>query len=112
MLLYQRPHPTMTSQSGAWKDEIDIIAYLAVMSNSAMISFTLTTFQNAGYSTVDTFWFFIMIQYITFALHYVRRILAERDNSVQIQISRSLFLEQKLIDKIPDFVSFIIYLKH
>jgi hypothetical protein len=104
MLLWRRPHPIMSSSVGAWKDVLDVIAVLAVLSNAAMVSFTLNTFQAFGYSTVEMFWFFIMIQYVTFALHYVRKTLMSRNKDIEIQLQRSDFIESKLIDKIPDLV--------
>lgn len=110
MLLWQRPHPIMSSSVGAWKDVLDVIAVLAVISNAAMVSFTLNTFQARGYSKVEYFWFFIMIQYVTFSLHYVRKTLISRDKSIEIQLLRSDFIESKLIDRIPDLVIFVLFL--
>ena len=52
MLLFQRPHPSVASHTGAWKDVFDVLAYMAVVSNAAMMCFSMSTFTDMGYDVV------------------------------------------------------------
>ena len=61
----------MCSHTGTWQAIFDLVVATAVVTNAAMIVFTMNLID--GFSTYRRFWIFIGFQWVVFAVQYVIR---------------------------------------
>jgi hypothetical protein len=80
---------------------MDLIIVAAVVTNGAMIVFTMQLVRD--YSTFTQFWVFIGFQWVLFFVQYViRAIIPDIPFEVEIQTDRADFLNRKIIEREPD----------
>lgn len=101
MNLTRRPWPMEAEDIGTWQDIMDLVIAAAVITNAALIVFTMKLVEM--YSVYTQFWIFVGFQWVVFSLQYcIRLIIPDIPMEVQIQKDRADYLNLKLIDKTPD----------
>lgn len=97
---YQRPVPQGTEDIGNWQAIFDFVSTFGVLSNGAIICFTMKAFN---YTQFGKAWVFIGFQWGILSLQYIIGVLIpDIPNDVVIQLERTEFIVSKLIDKVPD----------
>jgi anoctamin-10/anoctamin-7 len=101
LLLHQRPLPVMVEDIGAFQGIFTVIAACAVISNGAIMKFTMTTLHPLS---VDTqWWVFVGFQWVVFFILVVVAIaIPDESEALAIQKDRTEFLTSKIVDKIAD----------
>ena len=100
---HRRPQPRTAEDMGVWQDMIEIISFLSVVYNFALIFFT-------SHYLVDVAWeyrwiMFICVEHTMFVLKGVlSSIVEDVPEEVQMQLSRQDFLCSKVIDNLPDSI--------
>merc|ERR1719223_2661538 len=97
---YQRPVPQGTEDIGNWQAIFDFVSTFGVLSNGAIICFTMRSFH---YTTFGKAWVFIGFQWGLLSLQYIiGALIPDVPNDVVIQLERTEFIVSKLIDKVAD----------
>ena len=100
---HRRPQPRTAEDMGVWQEMIEIISFLSVVYNFALIFFT-------SHYLVDVAWeyrwiMFICVEHTMFVLKGVLgSIVEDVPEEVQMQLSRQDFLCSKVIDNLPDSI--------
>jgi anoctamin-10/anoctamin-7 len=98
---YQRPAPVGAQDIGTWQSIFSIISVAAVITNAALICFTMTVLHQ--YSLFGRVWIFIGFQWVLISIQYVTQaIIPDVPESVEIQLARTEFINDKVIEKVPD----------
>lgn len=96
--LWRRPWPQGAQDIGTWQSVFDLVIAAAVITNGAMIVFTMDLLND--YSTYNQFWIFIGFQWVVFTIQTVIRMsIPDTPYEVQIQIDRAKFMNSHLIFK-------------
>jgi len=97
----RRPWPAGAEDIGTWNDIIELMSYLAVIINGLIITYTGDFLINRTNAT--RFTIFIAYCHALFFFKYLIAILIDDTPSdVQVQIDRQIFIEEKVIKKVPD----------
>jgi len=99
---YQRPIPIPAEDIGSWQTIFTVMAVLAVISNAALICFTmdLNPPEMFKYKRV---WVFIGFQWVLIGLQFILvELIPDRPPKVDIQVRRQTFIVSKLIDFTED----------
>lgn len=99
--VYQRPIPKIAEDWGAWEHVFSVLSIVGVITNGALICFTMKTLD--GWSLSHRLWIFIGYQWTLFCLMYfISLIIPDESTEFKIQSERSQFIISKLIDRVPD----------
>jgi hypothetical protein len=99
--LHQRPLPVMVEDIGAFQGIYTLITLAAVISNSALMKFTMTVMDDVNNDT--QWWIFIGFQWVVFAiLIFAQYVIPDESDDIGIQKARTDWLVSKIIDFIPD----------
>jgi len=99
--IHQRPLPVGAEDIGTWQLIFTAIAGVSVVTNAALVFFTMTLFEDS--SPENRLWYFILFQYFVFSSLYLFAVLVpDVPEDVQIQLERTEFLVDKIIDKVAD----------
>jgi anoctamin-10/anoctamin-7 len=103
LFLHQRPMPVMVEDIGAFQGIFTVITMAAVISNGALMKFTMTVLNE---ESVDTqWWIFVGFQWVTFAiLGMAMFVIGDESEALDIQKDRTEYIISKLIDKVGDDV--------
>jgi anoctamin-10/anoctamin-7 len=94
----RRPWPRGAQDIGTWQAVFDIVIAAAVVTNAALIVFTMNL--SGSDNTFTQFWIFIGFQWIVFVTQYViRALIPDLPFEVEIQRDRADFMNRKLIMK-------------
>ena len=97
----QRPFPTGAEDIGTWQSIFDVIISAAIVTNSALIVFTMQLLND--YSLRQQFWIFIGFQWVLFTMMYAfSTLIPDMPHSVEVQLERQAYLENKLVMMTPD----------
>lgn len=97
---YQRPIPKGAEDIGSWQSIFAIISMCAVITNGALICFTMTVLD---YSAFGKAWIFIGFQWAMISIQYIiAAIIPDKPMDVVIQEARTTFIVSKLIEKVAD----------
>jgi len=99
---FQRPIPMAAEDIGSWQTIFTFMAVIAVISNAALICFTMDLHppQMLKYKRV---WVFIGFQWVLIGLQFILvELIPDRPPKVDIQIRRQAFIVSKLIDFTED----------
>lgn len=98
---YQRPIPVGAQDIGTWLDVFYLIAIAGVITNSALICFTMSLLWD--YSFQFRLWIFIGFQWCVLGLQYITQlIIPDIPEEVEMQIQRAEFMKEKILDKEHD----------
>lgn len=102
--IYQRPNLRSKERIGAWQEILDIMSFLAVVTNASIIVFTMHYFddekENYG------FWFYIIFQWVLLGFQMgIRVVIPDVPPEVIIQGARQKILVERAIYKIPGKVA-------
>jgi len=101
MNLYQRPVPMMCEDIGAFQQIFTVIAACSVISNAALMKFTLTVLND--FSQFNQWWIFVGFQWVMFAVMVgIEASIEDVAEEVKVQRQRAKYLEAKLIDHVGD----------
>jgi len=96
--LSRRPIPMRANSIGTWQDMLEFVVSASIITNGALIVFTLKLLR--PYSTGTRYWIFIGFMWMMFSLQYLmRQAFADIPLEVQIQISRQKHLVSRVINK-------------
>jgi hypothetical protein len=103
LFLHQRPMPVMVEDIGAFQGIFTCITMAAVISNGALMKFTMTVLNQ---EPVDTqWWIFVGFQWVTFGILGMSMFLiGDESTALDIQKDRTDYIISKLIDKVGDDV--------
>ena len=97
----RRPEPRSCEDIGTWYYILEVIAYAAVVTNSALVAFTGTWALN--YTYTSRIWIFLAM---AAGLMYIKYLVAEwvpdTPREVEIQLARQKFFISKIVDNVPD----------
>lgn len=97
----RRPWPSNVEDIGTFQSVLDLMIAAAVVTNGALISFTMPVLD--GYSQSVRFWVFIGFMWVVFSAQYViRAAIPDEPTSVLIQTERTQLYEDKLIKRLID----------
>lgn len=97
---YRRPIPQGTEDIGNWQGIFDFISTFGVLTNGAIICFTMKAFH---YTHFGKAWVFIGFQWGMLSLQYIiGALIPDTPSDVVIQLERTQFIVSKLIDKTSD----------
>lgn len=100
---FRRPWPTYADGIGHyWHACLRLMVILTVMTNAALVVFTMQTLDASV--TLDVkLAIFIGFQYVVFSIQYlIQTFLPATPSDVSIQLARQEFIVKKLIDRVPD----------
>jgi len=98
LCVMQRPVPVSAKGIGSWEACLQTISYIAVITNSGIICFTMS-------SEITTYEFalFVVMQYVIFVIMTgVNYFLPDVPPCVKIQLKRQELLLKKVIENVPD----------
>lgn len=102
---FRRPFPSGAQDIGTWQDIMDLVIVAAVITNAALIVFTMK--MATMYSISTQYWLFIGFQWVVFSIQYCIRILIpDTPMEIEIQQNRNNYINSKLIDKTQDVEDF------
>jgi len=98
---YQRPIPNGAQDIGTWQAIFAIISVAAVVTNGALVCFTMTAIQ--GFTYYAKLWVFIGFQWTLIAIQFIAKfIIDDEPMDVVIQKQRMEFIRRKIIEKVED----------
>lgn len=98
---YQRPIPNSAQDIGTWQSIFAIISVVAVITNGALISFTMDVLSR--YSDQGRVWFFIGFQWTLIGCQFIAQaVVDDVPEEVEIQIERQEFIKSIVIDHVAD----------
>jgi len=98
---YQRPIPKGAQDIGTWQTIFAIISVAAVVTNGALVCFTMTAIQ--GFTYYAKLWVFIGFQWTLIAIQFIAKfIIDDEPMDVVIQKQRMEFIRRKIIEKVED----------
>ena len=101
MNLFQRPVPVLCEDIGAFQGIYTIITICSVMSNAALMKFTLTVLNE--YDQTTQWWIFYLFQVFMFLVMFaLDKAIEDVPFDVDLQRQRANFLGGKLIDRLAD----------
>lgn len=100
---YQRPIPQRVESIGMWASIMELMIIIAVITNAAVVIFTMPTFNNNNFSDLQRMGIFIFFQYAVFLMQYIiGALIPDYPSEVIIQRQRETFIVSKLIEKESD----------
>jgi hypothetical protein len=84
----QRPVPGTAENIGTWQTIFEIVSVLSVISNSALVCFTMTVFEKEP--PLTRVWLFICFQYFTLSIMYVFTLIVPDEPEVRIVLALDL----------------------
>lgn len=101
LYLMRRPIPTGAEDIGTWLDIYQIIAIIAVITNSGLLCFTMRVIPFDGTSLV---WLFMAIQYAVFVtMSLLAFYIDDVPESVKIQLARQQYLVSRIDGSYVDY---------
>ena len=101
MNLYQRPVPVIAQDIGAFQQIFTVIAGCSVISNAALMKFTLTVLND--FDQFTQWWIFVGFQWVMFTVMVVlASSIEEESQDTRIQRQRGEYLGSKLIEHMAD----------
>ncbi len=98
---YRRPFPRSCEDIGIWQSIFEFLGVAAVITNAAIISFTMDIFSDS--TIYFRFWFFIILQWVVFALRYIiQEMVPDVPSEVELQLERAAFINRKFVLCEPD----------
>ena len=100
---YRRPQPKTAEDIGLWQDMIEIMSFLSVSYNLALIFFTA---QYLIHTTWEYRWIMFICCELVFMIgkFVLSEIIPDTPEEVEIQLARQDFMVSKVIEEIPDDV--------
>lgn len=112
--IIQRPWPTGAEDIGSWQDIFDFIVTAAIVTNAALIVFTMNVLD--GYDEYFQFWIFIGFQWVMFVVQYVIRAMIPDDPfevALQVHVTLPTLLTlPTLTSSMNTVIAFISYPKY
>lgn len=100
--LTKRPVPKGAQDIGSWQGIFELISTFAVITNGAVICFTMDVLSDY-YSLFGRSWLFIGFQWGLMTIQYIiGAVIPDEPLEVQVQASRKSFICSKIIDGTPD----------
>ncbi len=97
----QRPWPGGAEDIGTWQDIFDLVIAAAVITNGALIVFTMPVLN--GYDDYTRFWIFVGFQWVLYITQYtIRLLIPDVPLEVTIQAERAAHYNAKLIERVAD----------
>ena len=98
--LTRRPWPYGVEDIGTWQDVLDVIIGAAVVTNGAMIVFTMpVTYYLDDFTR---FWIFIGFQWVLFSLQFaIRAAIPDVPQVAKIQTERAATYNLRLVTRTP-----------
>lgn len=103
----RRPWPTPGEDIGSWYDIFKFVSFLAPFINGAIIAYTMDLFDQQSYTY--RLWVFLFFVFICFAgrVLVMRYLVSDsRAEEAEIQLLRQTHLVNKLIEKVPDDLTY------
>jgi anoctamin-10/anoctamin-7 len=98
---YQRPIPTSAQDIGTWQSIFTIISVVAVLTNGAIICFTMDVLDH--FSPHGKVWIFLGFQWTLIFLQFVAQLWVDDvPEEVEIQMERNAFIKSVIIDHVAD----------
>eukprot|EP01038_Epipyxis_sp_PR26KG_P010969 gene10969-14731_t len=98
---YQRPVPSGCQDIGTWQDIFGIIALAGVITNAAIVCFTMDVLY--AYSTFGRAWIFMGFQWVLISVQVIIQwYIPDIPEEVEMQIERMAFYQDKVIEKVRD----------
>jgi len=99
---YQRPSPNGAQDIGTWMSIFQFLACAAVVTNAALICFTMDVLWS-HYEIQFRLWIFIGFQWGLFLLQYAAsELINDVPHEVLIQMQRNEFINLKVVEKLSD----------
>lgn len=100
--MYQRPIPAGAQDIGSWMGIFQIMSVLSVVTNGAIICFTMTVL-NTNASGTGRVWLFIGFIVVLMVVQFiVQMVISDEPEEVEDQKRRINFIASKLVDRQPD----------
>lgn len=100
--MFQRPIPAGAQDIGSWMGIFQLMSVLSVITNGAIICFTMTVL-NGQATSAGRVWLFIGFIIVLIVIQFiVQAIIPDEPEEVEIQKKRIQFISSKLIDRQPD----------
>lgn len=100
--LTKRPVPKGAQDIGTWQSIFELISTFAVITNGAVICFTMDVLSDY-YTLFGRSWIFIGFQWGLMTVQYIiAALIPDEPMEVQVQASRRAFICSKIIDGTPD----------
>jgi len=102
---YQRPVPQGVQDIGSWQAIFTLLSVMSVITNAALICFTMTVLDSnlVYFEYVGKLWIFLGFQWTIFVIqNVILYTTSDRSDTVEIQLQRTEFLMNRLINKVPD----------
>ena len=94
--VYRRPEPRSCEEIGTWNSVLELISYVAVFINAALIAFTSTNMIN--YKWPIRLWTFLLISLGLFAMKIIfAALIPDVPPKVEIQLKRERFITDKIL---------------
>lgn len=97
----RRPIPSGAEDIGTWMSIFNLTATICVVTNAGLVVFTMNVLDS--YSLYARMWVFVSFQWFCFIAQYIiQELIPDVPLEVEIQMKRSKFITDKLIQNIPD----------
>jgi hypothetical protein len=94
--VYRRPEPRSCEDLGTWNSVLELISYIAVFINAALIAFTSTNMINVQWPL--RLWTFLIISLGLFLLKILfAALIPDVPPKIEIQIQRQEYITEKLL---------------
>lgn len=101
LYLYPRPVPKPAENIEPWLDIYDLCLSIGILTNASLIVFTMEQFSHWSLGYRCALWIGIVIALMAYSAG-LRRYFATLPEEIVIQKQRTVFIEQKLVQRHPD----------
>lgn len=99
--LNQRAEPRSAEDIGTWYSILEVVAFFAVVTNSALVAFTGTWPLNETWAA--RIWIFIVMAGGLFVIKWmIAEFVPDIAEDIELQLQRSKFYLSKIVDNVPD----------
>jgi len=99
--VYRRPVIRAAEDIGMWQSIFTITTIAAVVTNAAIVCFTMDVFDD--HSKSFRFWFFVIFQWTIFTFQaFLMSMISDQPREISVQVLRQEHLVEKVIFRVPD----------
>ena len=96
--LFRRPWPDSAEDIGTWQSIFELLSSIAVITNGALIIFTMNIFVD--YTLATRFWIYIIFQWVIFTFQFIiRAVIPDIPKDIAIQKERQEYLNRVLVKR-------------
>lgn len=100
IVAHQRPIPRMAEDIGSWYNIMELMTYISVMTNCALVWFTSSFPEENNYSTTQKIWGFILSEHIIIVFKvFIAYIIPDVPEKTKEAMEREAYVNKKLAEE-------------